>query len=181
MGRNATGVYLIDDAVQLSITQLKSWGYLNPGTKLQTVIDWSRNGQHISSISASVNMTAERPYIELSYSYQTQQRKSRVYLTATKSNLGKGVFYYFVCPHTGKRCRKLYAIGGYFYHRSAFKSAMYGCQTKSHEQRDFGKYLQVLNVSDAMQKPYFKTTYAGKPTKRYLKLAARLEQIYNAM
>ena len=60
-------------------------------------------------------------------------------LTSIPSNLGKGVVWYFICPFTWKRCRKLYLLDERFMHRSALPSEMYECQTQSKKWRGIDK------------------------------------------
>src|SRR5690625_7639150 len=78
---------------------------------------------------------------------------------------------YFICPHTGKRSRKLYSAGKYFLHRDAYPHAMYECQTYSKRGRMVDKVCKIMNGSDKLYEElyskHFKTHYAGKPTKRY--------------
>jgi hypothetical protein len=103
-----------------------------------------------------------------------------VQLISVPSNLGKGVVWYFVCPHTGKRCRKLYLADTYFYHRSAFKGCMYEKQTLSKRTRNWDKHFSYLYLTDKIYQQinakHFKKTYSGKPTKKYLKLTKRIER-----
>ncbi len=97
------------------------------------------------------------------------------------SNLGKGLIWYFLCPQTNRRCRKLYSIGGYFLHREAFNGCMYETQTQSKKYRQLdktlGAYFEIDNLYEELYKKNFKKTYAGKPTKRYLRI---MEQIQKA-
>jgi len=132
------------------------------------------------SISIQVNTRSEQPYIELDYKYRDEPRDYKVYLTSTPSNLKKGVVWYFVCPVTKKRCRKLYSIGGYFLHREAFNGCMYETQTHSKKYRQLDKlmaFLEIENLYSELYKKNFKKYYAGKPTKRYLRI---MEQIQKA-
>lgn len=103
----------------------------------------------------------------------------QVELVPIPSNLGRGVVWYFLCPATGKRCRKLYLVGGYFYHRSAFKGCLYEKQTFSHRNRKMYNSLDfVFSTDECYEKIYskhFKRHYRGQPTKRYLKLMNRIE------
>jgi len=96
-------------------------------------------------------------------------------------NLGKGLIWYFLCPQTNKRCRKLYSIGGYFLHREAFSGCMYETQTQSKKHRQLDKSLGAFFKTDdlysQLYQKHFKKTYAGKPTKKYLRI---LEQIKKA-
>jgi len=172
---------LYNEALQISISKLKEWEYLNPEQIKSGTITWSRNGNQTGSISIKVNTHSEQPYIELDYKYRDEPRNYKVYLTSTPSNLNKGEIWYFICPQTKKRCRKLYLIGGYFLHREAFKGCMYETQTQSKKYRELdktlGAYFEIDNLYSELYKKNFKKTYAGKPTKRYLRI---MEQIQKA-
>ena len=172
---------LYNEALQLSISKLKGWGYLAPGQIKSGTINWSRHGESTGSISITANTRSEQPYIELDYKYRDEPRNYKVYLTSTPSNLNKGEIWYFICPHTKKRCRKLYSIGGYFLHREAFSGCMYKTQTQSKKYRELdktlGAYFEIDNLYSELYKKNFKKTYAGKPTKKYLRI---MEQIQKA-
>ena len=167
--------------MQISISKLKEWEYLNPEQIKSGTITWSRNGSQTGSISIKVNTHSEQPYIELDYKYRDEPRNYKVYLTSTPSNLNKGEIWYFICPQTKKRCRKLYSIGGYFLHREAFNGCMYETQTQSKKYRQLdktlGAYFEIDNLYEELYKKNFKKTYAGKPTKKYLRI---MEQIQKA-
>ena len=172
---------LYNEALQISISKLKEWEYLNPEQIKSGTITWSRNGNQTGSISIKVNTHSEQPYIELDYKYRDEPRNYKVYLTSTPSNLNKGEIWYFICPQTKKRCRKLYSIGGYFLHREAFNGCMYETQTQSKKYRQLdktlGAYFEIDNLYEELYKKNFKNTYAGKPTKRYVRI---MEQIQKA-
>ena len=142
-------------------------------------LTWSSNGEKTASISITVS-TNERPYIELDYKYNDEPRKYKVWLVTIPSNLGKGKVWYFLCPQTHKRCRKLYSIGGYFLHREAFKGCRYDSQTKSKRwsemDRVYGSYFELDNLYEELYSKHFKTHYNGKPTKRYLKLLKQINK-----
>lgn len=168
---------LYDDLKTVSISFLTKHGYLKPNQRQSGTITWSRNGNKTGSISISVN-SHESPYIELNYTCNKTPINYRVQLTSAPSNLGKGVVWYFICPHTGKRCRKLYLVDTYFYHRSAFRGCMYDKQTQSHKNRRLGKQFERLfgmdKAFELIYSKHFKKQYNGKPTKRYLKLLKQI-------
>ena len=171
---------LYNEALQIHISKLKGWGYLDPEQIKSGTLNWSRNGNPTGSISIQVNTHSEQPYIELDYKYRDEPRNYKVYLTSTPSNLNKGEIWYFICPQTKKRCRKLYSIGGYFLHREAFNGCMYETQTQSKKSRFFNKTLGVYfkseNLYSELYKKHFKKTYAGKPTKKYLRIMEQIQQ-----
>lgn len=172
---------LYNEALQIHISKLKGWGYLDPKQIKSGTLNWSSNGNPTGSISIKVNTHSEQPYIELDYKYRDEPRNYQVYLTSTPSNLNRGEIWYFICPQTKKRCRKLYSIGGYFLHREAFNGCMYETQTQSKKYRHLDKTLGACFKSDnlysELYKKNFKKTYAGKPTKKYLRI---MEQIQKA-
>lgn len=181
MPRPHTFPTLYNEALQISISKLKEWEYLNPEQIKSGTITWSRNGNQTGSISIKVNTHSEQPYIELDYKYRDEPRNYKVSLVSMPSNLGKGLIWYFLCPQTNKRCRKLYSIGGYFLHREAFNGCMYETQTQSKKYRQLdktlGAYFKTDDLYSQLYQKHFKKTYAGKPTKRYLRI---MEQIQKA-
>lgn len=169
-----------DDLKTVSISFLTKHGYLKPNQWQSGTITWSRNGNKTGSISIWVNTQPESPYIVLDYKHNEAPINYRVQLVSAPSNLGKGVVWYFVCPYTGKRCRKLYLANTYFYHRSAFKGCMYEKQTQSKKYRGLDKalgvYLRTDQLFEQLYKKHFKKQYAGKPTKKYLKLTQQIQR-----
>ena len=159
---------LYNEALQIHISKLKGWGYLDPEQRKNGTLNWSSNGNPTGSISIKVNTQSEQPYIELDYKYKDEPRSYKVYLTSTPSNLNRGEIWYFLCPQTKKRCRKLFSIGGYFLHREAFKGCMYKSQTVSKSFRQIDTILGLYFKGDAVNERHFKKTYKGKLTKRYL-------------
>jgi len=171
---------LFDDLKTISISFLGKHGYFKPNQMLSGIITWSRNGNKTGSISIMVNTLTESPYLHLDYKYNEAPINYKVQLISTLSNLGKGVVWYFICPRTGKRCRKLYLADTYFYHRSAFRGCMYKKQTQSKKNRYFDKTLEKCFRTDQLfeqlYKKHFKKQYAGKPTKKYLKLTQQIQR-----
>jgi hypothetical protein len=170
---------LYDDCKTVNISFLNKQGYLKPCQIQSGTITWSRNGTKTGSISIRVNATGENPYLELDYKSNEVPINYRVQLVSIPSNIGKGVVWFFICPHTGKRCRKLHLVDKYFYHRSAFRGCLYEKQTESKKNRRLGKQFEKLfGVEKGHEQIYtkhFKKQYNGKPTKRYLKLLKQIE------
>lgn len=171
---------LYDDVLKINLSKLKDWGYLKPNTIVNASLSWSRNGKETGSISIEINTKSETPYVELNYNYKDQPRNYKVYLTAAASNLNNGKFWYFLCPQTNKRCRKLYSIGGYFLHRTAFKGCMYESQTQSKKYRlldkTLGTYFKCDGLYEQLYKKHSKKSYAGKPTKRFSRITEKIEK-----
>ena len=171
---------LYDEVRTVGISFLTKHGYLRPNQCQSGIITWRWSEYQKSSISVTVNTGIEDPYLELDYEYNQTRITYRVLLVSAPSNLGRGVVWYFLCPKTGKRCRKLYLVGGYFLHRLAFTGCMYSKQTLSKMGRVLDRQITTAFLSDELYaqlyRKHFKKQYAGKPTKRYLKLTQRIEQ-----
>lgn len=180
MPKFSTYPSLYDEVLQINISKLKEWGYLEPDKYKSGTITWSRNGNEIASISIQVNTLNEDTYIELDYKYRDKPINYKVTLISVSSNLGKGEIWYFLCPQTNKCCRKLYSIGGYFLHREAFNGCMYNCQTKSKHYRMWDKTLgacfKAEQLHEQLYSKHFKKFYAGKPTKRYLRIMKKIQK-----
>ncbi len=174
---------LYDEALQINISKLKEWGYLKPEQIKSGTLTWSRNGNETGKISIRVNTLSNQPYIELDYNFRNEPRYYKVKLVSVSSNLGNGLIWYFLCPKTNKRCRKLYSIDGYFLHREAFQGCLYESQIKSKYAQKIDETLGAFFKSDELHgqlyQKYFKKTYAGKPTKRYLKIMQQIEKVEN--
>src|SRR3712207_4691847 len=93
---------LYDDCKTLSITFLKKYGYLDPGTWKTGTVSWSRNGEVVSSIGIGVCMFGEQPYLEFNYKCRDNPINYRVNLVSLPSNIGRGLVWYFLCPSTAK-------------------------------------------------------------------------------
>ena len=171
---------LYDEVKTVSISFLTKHGYLKPNKLKAGSIHWSRNGENLGSISIKVCTYSESPYLEFDYKCNKAPINYRAKLVSAPSNLGKGVVWYFICPKTGKRCRKLYLADTFFYHRSAFNGCMYEKQTQSKKSRyldkTLGEYFRTDQLFEQLYKKNFKKTYAGKPTKKYLWLMERINR-----
>lgn len=169
---------LFDEVLQINISKLNEWGYLKPGFKTSTTIQWSREGRQMASIGLLVNM--DEMYIILNYHYGDQLRRYRVWIVAVPSNLGRGVVYYFRCPNTGKRCRILYQVGGYFLHRDASPGSYYESQIQGKRMRTLERMCKPVfkrdQLYEELNKPYFKRHYDGKPTRRYAQINKLLDK-----
>jgi hypothetical protein len=177
MARPPTFPTLYEDLKRIDISDLRRWNYLEPGTSRGGVVSWNTDGIVTASVSILVVLSHENPYMELDYFANGTRVKYRVLLVNIPSNLGNGIVWYFLCPETGKRCRKLYLHGTRFLHREAAKGAMYGNQSQSKRWRAFSVVLQVLKLDEPFNRKYAKRYYKSKPTKRFLGYLRRAQRI----
>ena len=166
---------LFDEVLTISITKLKEWNYFEPGYR-SGVINWSINGNKTASINIALSITDVNPFVELNYSANGKPINYKIELTTLPSNLGCGKIWYFVCPHTGKRARKLYNIGGKFLHRTAFIGCMYEIQTLSKKSRQNKKAMDGFFIGDKIPTRYFRPYYKGKPTRTLKRILRKQKQ-----
>ena len=165
------------DLLALSITDLKRAGYIVPGEYRTGPITWERGGRVVASMAVAVDTAPGRvPFIRFVFNHKGTPADYTAALRFTPSNLNRGGYYMFVCPVTGRSCRKLYFVGGRFISRFAFR-AMYAVQGQSTADR----YADALErVEQARKEPGRRLMYAGKPTRyalRVQRLTERAERL----
>lgn len=165
----------LDETKQISVSYLKSMGFLCRDVKVVSTVNWSRDGEPSGSITVEANLS-ER-YVELRYLCDGTPISCRVRLESVKRHFG-GREWYFVCPITERRCKKLYLIDGTFLSRYACPSAMYRSQTYSRSVRTMlAEYFAMDEVEEFLSKPNSRTRYKGKITKRYARLLERERRV----
>jgi len=169
----------VENCNTVSITKLKAWGYLEYGVK-SGIISWSISGEVHSRIGIKSTILEHKKYITLEYTQNGESIKYDVRIESIPSNLGKGAIYYFVCPNTGKHCRKLYHNSKYFLHREAFRYFYYDKQIEPKKSRYlhsiFDRAFLTDEVYEELYSKHFKTHYNGKETKRYKKIMDKIER-----
>ena len=180
MARFPTSPILIDQLLQLSTKDLRVLKYLYGHSYNAGIINWKREKEITASISVKVDTMESSPFLELDYRYKNNPLNYRIQLVSIPSNLGKGIVWYFICPNTAKRCRKLYLANGFFVSRFAFTHAMYEKQTHSHRSRNhnimLNKFCSIDKSIKQLDKPYFKKCYAGKETKQYIRILKEIRE-----
>jgi hypothetical protein len=172
----------VESCKTITITKLKEWGYLNSGIK-EGVISWSVSNEVQSRITLKSIINDFEKFIILDYTQNGEVINYKVHIISKPSNLGKGEVFYFVCPSTGKHCRKLYHSSKYFLHREAFRYLIYDKQKESKKWRYFTAIFDKAFLRDEVYEELysknFKTHYNGKETKRYKKLMNKINVAEN--
>lgn len=181
MGRYGNYPTTVEECLTFRLKSLteNNNNYLTSYGTRKGVTRWSTNGEVCSTINIEVTYTEYEAYVIFDYKCNGEPKRYKVNLVSRVSNLGKGLIWFFVCPSTGKLCRKLHLNSGYFLHRTAYKSMMYSKQIESKKNRSLSKVFEACfitdEVYDELYKKYFKKQYKGKPTKRYLKLKNKID------
>lgn len=183
MPKNSTFPFLFDEEKSISISNLNKWNYLKMNSQKSGTLIWSRNNIETGKISIEVYIYGNSSFVTLNYKCNGTDYNYQVPLITLPSNLGVGYVWYFVCPFTNKRCRKLHLIDERFMHRSAIPSGMYSTQTQTKKWRQlekvYGSYFDSEKYFEELHSKHFKTHYNGKPTKRYLKLLEKINETEN--
>lgn len=179
MGRYGNYPTTVEDCLSISIKKLKEWEYLKYNGTKSGVISWSRNDISHSKINIDVRKNDYTAFMILSYNFNGTPMNYQIEIITKHSNLGKGLMYFFLCPKTGKFCRKLILMNGYFLHREAFKGLMYAKQIEAKKARElhfiFDKIYIREELYEERYKKYFKTHYNGKETKRFKRLNHKIQ------
>ena len=146
MARNPTFPDFFDEVRKISLHSLGRCGYLEPSVRKTGSIYWTCGDQEAGRIS----LTADMPGKFVQFDYRVDERvvNYRVGLESLPSNLGRGRVWYLIRHATGKRCRKLYGIGGQFLSRFDYPDCMYSEQTVTKRYRGLVAALEVLRIKD---------------------------------
>lgn len=182
MAKTPTFPLEIDRCLTVSIADLKRWGCMEKEVFRSGTVYWERGGERVASVGYTVclNVDFGLTFLQFDYSHDGQPVQYRVSLVSAPANIGKGLVWFFRCPFTGQRCKKLHLIEGRFMHRSAVRGAMYKRQTESKKWRLVSRFFDMHDVHaevwEAIRKPYFKMTYRGKETRRFVRLMRKDER-----
>ena len=173
MPKSPTFEPTFNELISFDIADLKRHGFMVGGYCCRP-LTWPRRGVSIRLRVNFLDKVVLDNYVELEYTYRGEPVCYRVELVQVASNLGKGgKVWYFVCPSTGRRCRKLYDGGKYFVSRYALKGWLYASQTYSKAYRSletmYGPGLKLDDLRQEVERPYVKHHYKGKLTKRMQK------------
>ena len=169
-----------EDCKSIEIKILKKNNYLQANQLNKCIIRWYINEETTGRMQVIVNTLTAKPYIELIYTLNEEGIQYKVQLIKEKSNLGIGEIWYFICPFTNKRCRKLYLLNKYFSHRNRFKGVFYEKQLLSKSNRKtLGIFRKIDQINDAIEETnskHFRRYYNKIKTKRLIKLRKIINQ-----
>lgn len=160
----------LENCFTISIKDLKRKGLFND-PKTDSVLNWTKDNELYYSVSVEYFECKNKKHIYLTQkNTKTETKKYRINITTIPSNIGNGVVMNFVCPITGKHCRKLYSCGGKFLHREA-TGLLYEQQARK-EPVSYAFYLneEQRNIPNTKN---FRKYYKGKMTKRYFQILLR--------
>lgn len=183
MARTTSFPKLFDDAFKIDLSVLKKRGFLRPNQVNTGVVEWWLLGRRRGAVTVEVTTVSDEWSLEIKYRQNDFLLSEQVELASFPSNLGRGVVWYFICPTTKNKCRTLYSFDGSpFQHREAFEGCFYQSQVRGKESElcnEMRRYSGLSKAFEELESKYFKRSYAGFPTKRYLKLLERIDSVSN--
>jgi hypothetical protein len=180
MPRPSTYPITYEDCKSIEIKILKKNNYLQSNQINKCIIRWYINEETTGRLQVIVNTMTDKPYVVLNYKLNEQSIQYKVQLVNERSNLGLGEIWYFICPFTNKRCKKLYLLNKYFSHRNRFKGVFYEKQLLSKSNRkSLGIFRKIDQIKDAIEETKsknFRRYYNKIKTKRLVKLSKVINQ-----
>lgn len=168
-GRGNSNSITVKEALRLNIDKLRRDKCINIGASTSFVTNWSGG----ESISSNVVYTENEKALTLKYSYQQRPIEYSIKIVEVKSNLGKGVNLYFVCPVTNRKCKYIYCCYGsdIFKSRQAYTNRIYYLtQTCSKATRTATRNNVTENKISALYRLRRAINYRGKVTRRKQRL-----------
>jgi hypothetical protein len=172
----------VSECLTLNVSFLKG---LQPGDIRDNTLTWYRGDEKRGSVDFFAYAVGREPgqaSVRLNYTYDSKPMQWEIELICIPSNLGKGkgFIWFFKCPVTGRKCRKLHFVDGRFVHRSALIGAFYELQTYSQRTILLKRLVDVCivpyNVKKEMKGRYFKPTYNGNITRRHERLLQQIDR-----
>lgn len=158
---------IIEYLPSLRTSDLKEWN---------TISNRCVPGKDNSLVRYRLTYELTREVLILEYRINGIAREQYIDLCFEPSNLGVGLVWYFICPQTEKRCRKLVLWNGKFIHQSCIQNLYYKQQTESNTERASFKWIRkhrkYLELVKKQEQKYYKPMYAGYDTR----LAVRATQ-----
>lgn len=140
---------IIDHNPHITLSDLKELFRLSEGSA-----SFTANG-----VQYTIVFSLEEQICAFIWVYNGKRKQEKIELRKEPSNLGQGYVWYFLCPYTGHKCRKLFLDGKTIASRYAF-SHIYSIQKESRS----GRFFYGLGRLEYPVRRYGKQFYRGKTT-----------------
>ena len=161
-------VAIIDHIPRIQLSDIKELIRRQTGTnqKLMQLIT-------LNNIEYRITVSIESKDVVFRWKFKDKDKEVKVKLKTEPSNLGNGIVWYFLCPYTGHKCRKLFIDGNVVASRYAF-AHVYNQSRESNRKnidRKYGKqfYRGLLTpYGKRLRKQYDKMKRANDLLEVYL-------------
>ena len=162
---------IIEFLPSLRTSDLKEWDTISNRCVL---------GKDNSLVRYRLTYELTREVLILNYWINGIAREQYIDIQFEPSNLGIGEVWFFICPQTGKKCRKLVLWYGRFVHQSVIEHSYYRQQTESGPDRTSKKWIRKFHryqeLLKKQEQKYYKPMYAGKHTMLAVRATAALHR-----
>ena len=172
MGRPYAGTDRTTSALTLEVGHLRRAGVLVKGRGIRATMCWASG----ESLELESSWTEAEPSLLLSFRDNDGETWTQAIALRTAPSPLQGELLYFVCPRSGKTCRKLYRAyySRGFFHREAFTYRLYYPQQLSPKLSLPDYQLQAVERKlTRLRRKRRTSSYLGQPTRR----AVRMEQL----
>jgi len=173
---------IIDGLVCFSLRDLSRLGLLQRDSYKSISVSLIR-GNNSFNIQVAASTYPGDSFIQLEYEVDQEPVKYKIPLIQVPNNIGErfSACWYFVCPFTDQKSKKLHFNGTYFIHRTGINNGYYYQQTLSKNQRNSfsqGKKLRSLKeIISKSSRKYFISHYDKEETKAYQRIKKAQKQI----
>lgn len=162
-------VAIIDHIPRIQLSDIKELIRRQTGTnqKLMQLIT-------LNNIEYRITVSIESKDVVFRWKFKDKDKEVKVKLKTEPSNLGNGIVWYFLCPYTGHKCRKLFIDGNVVASRYAFAHVY----NQSRESK-IGRFFSGLNRKNIDRK-YGKQFYRGLLTPYGKRLRKQYDKMIRA-
>lgn len=175
MGRPYTGADYVTSALSLEVGYLRRGRVIVQGRTVNATLRFASG----EVLDVESTWTTAEPTLSLSFrDTDGESWTQRIAMRTAQSPL-QGTLLYFVCPRSGKTCRKLYRAyySRGFFHREAFSYRLLYPQQGSSKMSLPDRRLQATERRlSRLQAKRRTSTYLGQPTRRAVRIAQLQEK-----
>lgn len=182
MGRRSTGLWTINSALRITLSQMVKCGLIRQDYKIGATWTWDIGQGKKATIGLEAAYTRSERYVRLRYTItrngEPMDMDYKAGLLERPSNLGVGKVLFLQCPVLHRPCRKLYLAydSPIFKCREAYQNRLYyPVQLSGKLSRHNDRYWHFQHQIEEMEKARATYTYNGKTTRR----AERLQRLYD--
>lgn len=182
MGRYSTGAATTDESIRLELSYLLKSKILQKGAMVSGILSWTSG----ANVSYLCKYGDDEAWIHLRYTHTDNHTGNktdydyRIEFERKVSNLGRGEVLYFICPESGRTCRKLYMAYGYpkFKSRQAYSNRIYyPDQLSSKMDRPNDRYWRIKRQLEKKNLKHHRKTYKGNLTKSEMRLRSKRDKM----
>lgn len=177
MPKKTSDPIILEELLAIEVASI----YKRVRTERSFTLTWSINGYRTDSVDYYLIERLDDKTLVIGFLFHRQTDLIKVSLILKASNLGIGCVPFFLCPITGRLCRKLYFINSKLKSRYGIEGSFYSSQLWSKGYRainnSYGKLLQLRELNEDLNRPFLKSHYRGEETSTVQRIIKRINKI----